>query len=223
MMNMNMNMGYRGVIQNQNTPTQTMSLSYMTGKSQIVGLTNLNNNNNNTPIQKPIIKPTLREATGPQPDPNAPKKMAWGEPTWFLLHTLAQKVKDDRFQQIRGELLDTIFSICSNLPCPDCAEHAKMYLNRVNFNTIQTKDDLKNMLFMFHNTVNQNKNFPIFPYSALDDKYSKAITINIIYNFMNSFMKKSKSIRMIANDSYRERIAGSLKKWFNQNIQAFNP
>ena len=85
------------------------------------------------------------------------KKMDWGEPTWFLFHTLAEKVKEEEFQNIRVELLNIIYSICSNLPCPVCSTHAKQHLNGTNFNNIQTKQQLKDFFFHFHNIVNQRK------------------------------------------------------------------
>ena len=165
---------------------------------------------------------SLRQAISPTVNSDTPNKMLWGEPTWLLLHTLAHKVDETRFTDIRSELVNAIHSICINLPCPDCAEHAKNYLNRTQFiNTVQTKNDLKIALFIFHNEVNKRKGLPIFAYSNLDDKYSKAVTINIIYNFMSHFVKKSKSIHMIANDNYRERISVKIKQWFNQNIHFF--
>ena len=68
--------------------------------------------------------------------------MKWGQPTWFFFHTLAEKIFEDRFPEIRQPLLDLIYSICVNLPCPDCANHAKTYLDGINFHTIQTKNDL---------------------------------------------------------------------------------
>jgi len=150
------------------------------------------------------------------------KKMKWGEPTWFLFHTLAEKVKDEHFQSIRYELLNTIVIICKNLPCPDCANHASEYMKKVDFNSIRTKQDLKLMLFQFHNVVNQKKQFPLFSINDLDSKYSNANLVNIIQTFMFHFQDKSHSIRMIANDLYRSRIADQLKIWFNNNIQHFN-
>jgi len=152
-----------------------------------------------------------------------PKKMTWGEPIWFLFHTMAEKVKSESFSIIRKELLDTIYAICKNLPCPTCAEHASTYLNSINFNTIKTKEELKQMLFDFHNEVNQKKGFPIFSYSELNDKYSKAITVNIIQNFMIRFKDKHKSIRMIANDFHRSNLVIVLKDWFTKNIVYFDP
>ena len=62
-----------------------------------------------------------------------PKTMLWGEPTWFLFHTLAEKVKPKDFPKIRESFIHIILRICSNLPCPDCANHALQYMNGINF------------------------------------------------------------------------------------------
>jgi len=153
---------------------------------------------------------------------NQPKKMKWGEPIWFLFHTLAEKVKDESFQSIRLDLLNTIYLICSNLPCPDCANHASEYMKKINFSSIRTKQDLKLMLFQFHNVVNQKKRFPIFSIDELDSKYSNANTIMIIQNFMIHFQDRHHSIHMIANDLHRSRLANQLKTWFNNNLQYFD-
>jgi hypothetical protein len=150
------------------------------------------------------------------------KKMKWGEPTWFLFHTMAEKIKDENFGALRLNILNTISLICNNLPCPDCSNHATEYLKKLNLNSIQTKQDLKLMLFQFHNVVNQRKSFPLFSVDNLDAKYSNAITVNIIQNFMHFFQDKHYSIRMIANDMHRKRVAELLKTWFNENIQYFN-
>ena len=187
-------------------------------------ITNSNMNGNNLSINKSIsttasTSVSTKVETGKPPT----KKMKWGEPIWYLFHTLAHKIKDDNFQQVRTELLTNIYNICNNLPCPVCATHAIDYLNKVNFNTITKKQDLKDLLFVFHNSVNERKGLPIFQYSDLDSKYEAANTINIIYNFINHFQDKHKSIHMISNDMYRARQVAVLKDWFNKNIQYFNP
>lgn len=169
-----------------------------------------------------ITQSNVSENTNIQTQIPTTKKMKWGEPTWFLFHTLAEKVKEESFFKIRVELLNTIYTICANLPCPDCAEHASSYMNGINFKTIQTKDQLKQMLYSFHNTINAKKGFSQFPLNQLDMKYSNMDLIKIIYNFMPYFQDKSKSIRMIANDFHRSRIAEELKKWFNTNIKYFD-
>lgn len=173
---------------------------------------------NKIPLKSQEKEPELIE----QPKDPKKKSMKWGEPTWFLFHTLAQKVKESDFQMIRKDLINIIYTICTNLPCPDCAKHATEYMNNINFNTIQTKEQLKNMLFVFHNTVNSRKGFPIFPREELDIKYSRANTINIIKNFIIHFENKHKSIRMISDDLYRARISNNLKQWFNQHITHFD-
>lgn len=176
----------------------------------------------------PIVLPPTRTITRnvveqPAPaDTTKPKKMKWGEPTWYLFHALAEKVKEERFQAIRGELLNTIYVICKNLPCPLCANHATQYMNAINFNTIQTKKDLIDLLWNFHNEVNKKKNFPVFPYEQLSEKYSRANLINIIQVFMVHFKDKHASLRMIADDMYRQQISAKMQDWFRQNIQNFN-
>ena len=174
------------------------------------------NSNNNYPEnqQQRQINPAVQASE--------PAKMIWGQPIWLLFHTLAEKVDETKFHDIRKELLRIVYTISINLPCPTCAEHAKTYLDGVNFNVIQTKGDLKRFMFQFHNNVNERKGFPIFPMSELDNKYSKANTRNIIYNFLNSFNKKNKSIRLLADDLQRQRIIKMLNEWFNKYISLFS-
>jgi len=154
-------------------------------------------------------------------EPKPENKMTWGEPIWFLFHTLAQKVKEDSFPLIKDDLLNNIYSICSYLPCPACANHAIEYLNKINFNTIRTKDDLISMLYLFHNEVNKRKNVALFDFSYLKKKYSSAITINILKNFMQTFEKRSKSNRMISTEFHKKNYIIQLKQWLNININCF--
>ena len=157
----------------------------------------------------------------PEP-PKDTKTMKWGEQTWFLLHTIAEKIRDESFSSIREELLQIIYTICINLPCPDCATHATAYLNGINFNAIQTKEQLKNMLFTFHNVVNARKGYSQFYRGDLDEKYSKAVTLNIILNFMKYFENKTSNAHMMANNLYRTKAIANIKGWFNKNMRYFN-
>ena len=191
-------------------------------------LSSNNNNNNNITTNNLVMGSRILQAPPPTQSSSATtivpfsKPMKWGEPTWFLFHTLAEKIKSEYFDGIRDGLLDLIYSISSNLPCPDCANHAKMYLDNINFKRIRTKEDLKQVLFVFHNSVNIRKGLPLFPIENLDKKYSTAITMNIIQNFMFYFEDRHSSPRMISDDLYRKRIASNLKSWFQQNIQYFD-
>lgn len=169
--------------------------------------------------QLPQSQPT------PLPQPNQPitqKKMKWGEPVWFFLHTLSYKIKNESFMLLRAELLKHVYTICTNLPCPDCSNHSKNYLGSINFNNIRTKMDLINMLFEFHNSVNRRKGIAEFPREQFDSKYSTANTEAIMVYFINAFMDKHASPRMISDDMYRARIAHSIKLWFISNKSHFD-
>jgi hypothetical protein len=96
-------------------------------------------------------------------------------------------------------------------------------MNKINYNAIQNIEQLKDLFFVFHNSVNVRKKFPIFLRKDLDEKYSKANTINIIQNFFNAFQYKNSNMHMIANNMHRIRTINFIKEWFNSNIQHFNP
>lgn len=155
--------------------------------------------------------------------PPAKKTMIWGEPTWFLFHSLAEKIKPEYFALLRQDIFQMIMQICSNLPCPICATHAKQYLAATNFANIVSKDHLRFFFHRFHNEVNKRKGFAEFPLEELSAKYQKANTVNIINNFMVFFEDRSpKSQRMISDSLYRQRIISVIKLWFNKNIQYFD-
>jgi len=155
--------------------------------------------------------------------PSPEIKVKWGPAVWFLFHTLSIKVREDRFQSIRVDLLKHIYSICTTLPCPICSQHAKGYLNGINFNTIQTKSDLQKFFWAFHNEVNQLKGYPFFPFDQLNEKYSVAVTNNIIVYFMSHFSDRARSAKLLADDLVRSQLCKVLKEWFNNNITAFDP
>jgi len=192
------------------------------------------NNQNNMPTQylpnmlsrRRVIQlpqsTTIPPVYNPVKEPEVKPKMIWGPSIWYLFHTLAEKIKPESFPYIHKELLNNIYSISTHLPCPVCSEHAKEYLNGINFNTITNKEELKNMLFTFHNLVNQRKGYPQFTIQELNEKYSNANTVNIIQNFMIHFKDKHRSPKLMADDLQRSRIAIVLQDWFRKNIGAFN-
>ncbi len=163
------------------------------------------------------VQPKHEELIDPKKKP-----MKWGEPTWFLFHTLAEKIKPEYYPDVHKELLNLIYTICSNLPCPSCAKHATQYLNAVNFNAITTKDSLRLLLHRFHNDVNRRKGFGEFTIDQLTPKYSVANTVNIIHNFMPHFEDRAGSVRLIADNLHRSRVALQLRAWFNKNIGFFD-
>ena len=167
-------------------------------------------------------QPVKQEEKSIQINPSDANVMTWGAPTWYFLHTLAEKIHENEFALIRSDLLNIIYMIISNLPCPLCSEHGKTFLKSINFDNIQGKDDLKRMLFDFHNLVNTRKHFALFSYDELNDKYSKAITVSVFQNFMYYFSKKSGNIRLISEDLHRQVMLKTVKEFLQSKIIHFD-
>lgn len=184
-------------------------------ETKIPFLNNLNRLNikKNNAVTIKVIEPPIEEK---------PKKMKWGQPTWCLFHILAEKIKDEYFSATRAELLNNVYAICKNLPCPTCADHATKYMDNINFNAIQTKQQFMDLLYKFHNDVNIRKNVPILPYDQLS-KYAGLKTIDVINVFIAHFLDKHFSIHMISNDMYRINLTKRLIEWFKKNLYKFDP
>jgi len=148
-------------------------------------------------------------------------KLRWGPSTWFLFHTLAEKINEEDFDKLKNELIDLIKGICINLPCPNCSNHATQYIQNLNYVSIRNKNDLKIFLFNFHNDVNRRRNVKLFSLDELNSKYSKSNTLNIINNFISVFQYKNKSFNMIANEMQKQRQLEIFKSWIKTNIQSF--
>ena len=176
----------------------------------------------NIPVSQPRA-PQPRAQSQQAPTPSDGAKMKWGKPIWTFFHLLAHKVKDEDFNLIRSELLNTIYSICSVLPCPICSEHATRFLKTINFNNIRTKNDLKLLICNFHNDVNKRKGYPIFNATALDETYDQMNFVNAINQFIFHFEDKHRSAKLMADDMMRSNISKSVKNWIKQNIQHFTP
>ena len=147
--------------------------------------------------------------------------MRWGPPTWLYLHTMAEKVKETSFNQIRADMFRIISIICTNLPCSICLNHAREYLSKINPQSIQTKDDMKKFLFVFHNSVNARKQLKIFQYSDLDQTYSNGNYKAITNNFMLFYQEKTRNIHLIADEMHRQRVVKIVKQWIIDNIEHF--
>lgn len=187
-------------------------------KPQIMTMFNMTPRFNARPVQAPITSAVIEQPA----IVDQSKKILWGPPFWFFFHTLAEKVKPELFYQNRDALLGIIREICSNLPCPTCTTHAMQYLNNINFNAIQTKQEFIMMLYEFHNSVNKRKNLPIFPYNELKPKYEKAIFINIVNHFMHFYKMEHHVVRLMTENMYRQRSSKSILDWLHANQNIFN-
>ncbi len=112
----------------------------------------------------------------------------WGEPTWYLFHAIANNINETYYKNNYKECFQIIISICHNLPCPFCRDHAVNYINKRRDEDINNKEKLKRYLFDFHNHVNVNTGKHKFEFENIK-KYDKIIMSSIINIFMTRFYK----------------------------------
>lgn len=182
----------------------------------------MNNPNEQRPTNFMPLRNRQVSAPAPTPinvevQPEVKPKMKWGAPTWTFLHTLVEQFKESSFRAMRQDLFRIIFTICTNLPCPICSKHAQEYLGKININSIQTKQDMIHMLYVFHNEVNKRKSVAPFPIDGLN-KYSYGNYKAITNNFMVFFQEKTRNIHLIADEMYRQRNIAIVKRWIIDNI-----
>lgn len=145
---------------------------------------------------------------------------SWGPPTWMFMHTLASKIKDSSFITIGPQLILLLNQICNNLPCPECALHAKQFWSKVKTANIQNKTDLINLLYVFHNMVNQRRKIRPFRYENLAI-YEKRNLIETYNNFSRNFNTKG-NMNLINESFHRNMFLSSLRSWLMTNLIHFN-
>ena len=153
--------------------------------------------------------------------PSDGDRMRWGAPTWALFHSIPEKLSDKKFGENKTSIIQLIMTICNNLPCPSCSQHATQYMRKVNFNAIHTTEDLKKMLYLFHNSVNERKKYAEFPYDDLTGKYSSLDFNQVVNKFMFHFQQKVYAMNLIAQQISRQKQVVIVKKWFLDNIHLF--
>lgn len=150
-----------------------------------------------------------------------PPPEIWGPPVWTLFHTLAENINEDHFLHMKLSIFNIIRRICMFLPCPDCSQHAIHFLAKINIQKIKNKTEFKDMLYVFHNTVNKRKNKPLFSYSQLD-KY-KQHNIGIAFNEFVKVYHTNGNMNQISESFQRKLLLVDLKKWLLNNNKFFKP
>lgn len=133
------------------------------------------------------------------------KKYEWGNATWYLFHIIAEKLTNDIYIVEKSNIINLITTICNNLPCPSCSEHASKYLLTINFNNINSNEDLKMFFFKFHNLVNIRIHKPQFSLDELNSKYKNTNLRNIILYFMKMYFKKYNNEKLMMHNFYRNK------------------
>ena len=152
------------------------------------------------------------------------RRTAWGHPIWLFFHTLSYKIKETSFPLVGQELLRLIHGIATNLPCPVCSDHARTYMNNINFLAIQNKEQFINFLYQFHNSVNLRKGYSIFPREEIDTKYSAAVLPAIFRTFEKAYQDKAYNPSHIHDEFVRNRILKNMRDWLFKNYDThFDP
>ena len=143
----------------------------------------------------------------------------WGPPTWIFIHTLVAKIKEEQFSAVAQQVISHIIQICLFLPCPECSVHAKQFWANVNIKNIQTKQDLVNLLFVFHNSVNKRRNVKPFKYVDLQ-YYNTLKLIETFNNFARNFNTNG-NMKLINESFHRSRLLQSIRAWLMVNLSNF--
>ena len=143
----------------------------------------------------------------------------WGPPVWILFHTLIEKMNPYAYPDVIGSMFGMIVRICKVLPCPECSLDASNFLAKIKLNDYKTKDEFKNMLYLFHNWVNAKKRKPLYNYSHLQ-KYGDFNLILVINNFIAKYNTKG-NMKLIAESFQRNFVVKDLVSWFKIYARAF--
>lgn len=131
-------------------------------------------------------------------------KEIWGNNVWYLFHSIAHKIKEDKFEFHKKNLIYILENVCNTLPCPDCSRDSSDMLRKINFNAINNKAEFKLLIFNFHNAINTKLKKPLFDFNDLDNKYDKA-NIDIIYNNFNIVYTSNSNIPQLMSSSFHRR------------------
>lgn len=145
----------------------------------------------------------------------------WGPSTWIFMHTLAAKIKEESYSVVGKDLILLLINISNHLPCPECTQHAKEFWRKVNIDTLKTKKDLINILYIFHNIVNKRRKTPCFKYDDLQI-YNEKDVITTHNLFSRNFHTRG-NMNLINESFHRSKVLRYIKKWLMTNIRHFAP
>ena len=150
------------------------------------------------------------------------EKKVWGNSIWYLFHTVAEKIKEDKYLEQKDNLFKLLEIVLKNLPCPDCAEHATNAFKKVNKQNINNKETFKMLMLEFHNRVNKRLNKPVFTLEELNNKYKNANLNAILYNFRIVYNISIYNEKLIANAFHKNLQNKDLNNVLNQILQNCN-
>ena len=147
------------------------------------------------------------------------KPEIWGPPIWNFYHGLVANINEEYFSKHGHEIFSFIKQMSAFLPCPDCSQHATIFLSKVRNIHISTKKDLIKLLYLFHNSVNVRKNKPVFDFKNMN-KYENANVLQLYNNFAIHYNTKG-NMRLLAESMHRRMILQNFSKWLYSNRAIF--
>ena len=143
----------------------------------------------------------------------------WGPPIWTLFHTLSEKLNPHLYTQVINSMFGIIVRICKFLPCPECSKDASNFLAKIKISDYKTKNDFKNMLYLFHNYVNKKKRKPLFNYGYIN-KYSNLNIWIVIKKFIQNYNTKG-NMNLLTESFQRSLVIKDFMNWLKNYSRAF--
>jgi len=146
----------------------------------------------------------------------------WGRAVWTFLHVMAQNVDERRFRaetRLREDVRALLELVCSNLPCPDCRQHAAKHLASVQWGAVGTRWDLQLMLFFFHNKVSQRTGNRLFPMEALGGTYVSASMRATAAECAAQLGRPVSDMSYAQDNQRRAHAAMMLLQWVDAHLQ----
>jgi hypothetical protein len=143
----------------------------------------------------------------------------WGPSVWTLFHTLAEKLNPNAYNQVIPSLFSIIVQICKVLPCPDCSKDASNFLAKIKLSDYKTKDEFKNMLYLFHNYVNAKKRKHLYNYANMNI-YKNMNLLFVIKNFISKYNTKG-NMKLLTESFQRSFVIKNFIEWFKRYKFAF--
>ncbi len=146
-------------------------------------------------------------------------KQTWGSLTWLLFHATAYKLKPEH-AYLAPLLFAHFREISSQLPCPDCAEHATQMWRSYPFK-VTDKEGLVRVLFRGHNLVNRRLGKPELSRSQ-HDNVCESVVLFRLWNMYAKVMLRTDGTDLRLTDSFhRKRAINSLLDMLRKYTHCF--
>ena len=144
----------------------------------------------------------------------------WGNATWYMMHTLAAKLKPDNNVFV-PVLFNQFRYVCSNLPCPECSEHAARMFATANISAVVDKDSLIRFLNALHNRVNNRLQKPEVNLNDCIEKYDKFDLSAVLFHYFNTLLNIRSQDQAMINGFTMKRCVNNFRIFILENKDAF--